>query len=440
MSMTTVATRGMLFFSTPPMKRLRRSLVAVGVLVAAAAATACSRPEPPARPAATVSRHLAGDPPTLDPITMLEEESARVAAMMFRPLLAIDKDLKLEPGLAKSWSVSADGLVYEFQLDPGATWEDGKPVTSDDVRFTLERIHDPKANAANWSWGFEDLAGIETPEPATVRVRFQKPYSERILAFNVPIVSASAYARAKPGEIDRRPVGSGPYRLASWDSNRTIRLTRRPEAPADKFPFDEVVFRIIPDDSTRFQAGARGGPRRVPHQPRPAKGGRGPAGIPEPRSHPESAASRSRRSSSGTVKMPLLSDVRVRRAFAHAWPREETAKRLYAPDGADLISGPYPPGVAANAPDVAPPAYDPAESARLLDRGRLEGGSGRRAPQGRTEGPARAHHPRPGPRRDPSRGDSPGRLREDRRRARAAPARHGRVHAAGVGRGVRRRT
>ena len=146
------------------MKRLRRSLVAAGVLVAAAAATACSRREPPARPAATVSRHLAGDPPTLDPITMLEEESARVAAMMFRPLIGIDRDLKLVPGLAKSWSVSQDGLVYEFHLDPEATWEDGKPVTSDDVRFTLERIHDPKANAANWSWGFEDLAGIETPE------------------------------------------------------------------------------------------------------------------------------------------------------------------------------------------------------------------------------------------------------------------------------------
>ena len=75
------------------------------------------------------------------------------------------------------------------------------------------------------------------------------------------------------------------------------------------------------------------------------------------------------------VRMPLLSDVRVRRALAHAWPREETAKRLYAPEGADLISGPYPPGVAANAPDVAPPAYDPAESARLLDQAGWKAGA-----------------------------------------------------------------
>jgi peptide/nickel transport system substrate-binding protein len=67
------------------------------------------------------------------------------------------------------------------------------------------------------------------------------------------------------------------------------------------------------------------------------------------------------------TKLPLLSDVRVRRALAHAWPREETARRLYPPDGAALVSGPYPSGVSANAPGVSPPAYDPAESARLLD-------------------------------------------------------------------------
>jgi peptide/nickel transport system substrate-binding protein len=348
------------------MKRVCRSLVAVGVLVAVAAATACGRREPPASPAAAISRHLSGDPPTLDPITMLEEESARVVAMMFRPLIGVDQELKLVPGLAKSWSVSEDGLVYEFHLDPEATWEDGKPVTSDDVRFTLDRIHDPKANAANWSWGFEDLAGIETPDAATVRVRFQKPYSERILAFVVPIVSASAYARAKPGDVDRRPVGSGPYRLASWDSNRTIRLTRRPDAPANKYNFEEVVFRIIPDDSTRFQAGGRGDldEFKINRDQRKATDGM-PDFLARVRvlkvQQPIEAVL------IWNVKHPFLSDVRVRRALAHAWPREEAARQLYVPDGAALVSGPYPPGVAANAPDVAPPRYDPAESARLLD-------------------------------------------------------------------------
>ena len=64
---------------------------------------------------------------------------------------------------------------------------------------------------------------------------------------------------------------------------------------------------------------------------------------------------------------PILADVRVRRALAMAWPRADTAKRLYPPDGATLLSGPYPPGTPENAPDVQPPPYDPQASARLLD-------------------------------------------------------------------------
>ncbi len=307
-----------------------------------------------------------GDPPTLDPTTMTEEEGLRVAAMMFRPLVGIDENLRPVPALAKSWSVSEDGLVYEFRLDPNVAWESGSWVTSDDVRFTIERIHDPKVNAANWSWGFEDLAGIETPDPSTVRVRFQRPYSERLLAFVLPIVSAGAYARAKPGDVDRRPAGSGPYRLVSWEANRSIRMARRPDAPAAEFPFSEVVFRVIPDDNTRFQAGARGDldEFRISRDQRKAAEGmleflarNRVLKVPQPL---EVVIL-------WNTKNPFLSDPRVRRALAHAWPREEAAKRLYPPDGASLVSGPFMPGVAANAADVAPPAHDPAQSARLLD-------------------------------------------------------------------------
>jgi peptide/nickel transport system substrate-binding protein len=347
------------------MKRVCRSL-ALGVFAGVALSSGCARREPPAPPLTALSCHLVGEPATLDPTTALEEEPLRVTGMMFRPLLGLDKNLDLVPALAKSWNVSEDGLVFEFHLDPTASWEDGKPVTSDDVRFTIERIHDPRVNAASWSSGFEDLAGIETPDPATVRVRFQKAYSERLLAFAVPIVSASAYARARPGDTDRRPVGSGPYRLVSWDANQTIRLARRADAPADRYPFDEVVFRVIPDDSTRFQAGARGDldEFRISRDQRKAT-----EGMPDflKRIRVLRVAQPVQVVIVWNTKLPLLSDARVRRALAQAWPREEAAHRLYPPDGAALVSGPYPPGVSANAPDVSPPPYDPAESARLLD-------------------------------------------------------------------------
>lgn len=362
----------MLFSQPPPMKRLSWSLIALGVL----AGFSCARREPAAPPTTTLSRHLVGDPATLDPTTTTEENALLVEEMMFRPLVGIDQERRPAPSLAVSWSVSPDGLAYEFHLDPKATWDGGSPVTSDDVRFTVERIRDPKIPAMTWRSGFEDLMAIETPDGATVRFRFREPYAERMLVFNLPIVSAAAFKRAKgPVETDRNPVGSGPYRFASWESNQKIRLVRRSGATPAEAGFTEVIFRVIPDGAVRFQAGSRGelDEFRISRDQRKAA-----------EANPQFLA-RNRILKVPqflqvlviwNCKVPILSDPRVRRALALAWARQEAAKRLYPPDGASLISGPFLPGVAEAAPDVAPPREDPAQSARLLEEAGWKAGSG----------------------------------------------------------------
>ena len=345
------------------MKRHLGILIALAVL----AISSCGRREPPPPPAATLSRHLVGDPATLDPTTSTEENGLLVVELLFRPLLGIDAERKPSPGLAQTWSVSPDGREYEFHLDPKATWHDGSAVTSDDVRFTIERIRDPKVPALTWRSGFEDLVAIETPDRTTVRLRFREPYSERLLALNLPIVSEAAFKRAKgPAETDRNPVGNGPYRFASWESNQKIRLVRRPEVPASEPGFSEVVFRVIPDGTVRYRAGARGelDEFRISRDQRKAA-----------EADPDFLA-RNRILKAPqfmdvlvlwNCRAPFLADARVRRALALAWPREEAAKRLYPPDGANLISGPFPPGAPEAAPDVAPPHEDVAEAARLLE-------------------------------------------------------------------------
>lgn len=343
------------------MKRLWR-----GVLVSAALAIlSCARREAPAAPKSVLVRHLLGDPATLDPTVSSEENGLVVEELMFRPLIGMDAARRPVPSLARSWAVSPDGLVYEFQLDPSATWDDGKRVTADDVRFTIDRVRDPKVNAANWKWAFEDLASIETPDPVTVRLRYSKPSAGRMIGFCLPIVSEAAFtSAASPAQWGRHPVGSGPYKFVSWDSNQKIRVARRPDAKDAKY--DEVLFRVIPDPAVRYQAGVRGELdefRLTRDQSRVASA-----------SQEFLAKHRIVRVPQflevmvvWNCRTPFLSDARVRLALAQAWPRTEFAKQLYAPDGAKLVSGPYPPGVPENAPDVAPPAYDPKESARLLD-------------------------------------------------------------------------
>lgn len=363
----------MLFSRQFTMKRLSRLLAALAVL----AALACGRSRPAETAKTTLVRHLVGDPLSLDPTTSTEEPGVLVWEMLFRPLVGIDGNRRPVPALAASWTVSPDALVYEFRLDhPKYTWDSGQPVTSDDVRFTIERIRDPKAAAATWRSLFDDLAAIETPDPQTVRLRFSRPYADRMLNFTIPIVSAAAFGHAKDAaETVRHPVGSGPYRLETWETNQKLKIVRRDGAGNADAKYDEVVFRVIPDGSVRYQAGLRGelDEFRLSRDQRKT-----------------ADASPEFQSRFRTIKAPqflqvlliwncrnpFLADPRVRLALAHAWPRADTGKRLYPPDGAALVTGPFPPNVPENPPDLAPPSYDPAESARLLDEAGWKPGPG----------------------------------------------------------------
>src|SRR6266496_6472925 len=187
MSKTTLAMRKtMLSSADRAMKRFWLALTALTVCCA----LSCTRPAPKAKPVGdTLYRHLAGDPPTLDPTTTNEELGLRVEDLIFRPLIGIDPKLHSVPGLAVSWSVSPDGLAYELRLDPSARWEDGSPVTSKDVAFTIDRVRDPKVPAANWRPWFDDVVSVETPNALTAIVRFRRPYAERLLGFSMPVVS-----------------------------------------------------------------------------------------------------------------------------------------------------------------------------------------------------------------------------------------------------------
>ncbi len=355
------------------MTRSRQFVAAIAVALALViSAPGCARKA--ARPVVsdTLNRHLDGDLPTLDPIVTNEELAMRVEELMFRPLIGLDHSWKFVPSLATSWAASSDGLVYDIRLDPKARWEDGTPVTSEDVAYTIERIRDPKVAAVNWKWGFDDVRSVETPDPATVIIRFEKPYEERLLALTVPIVSAAAYRRGTG--LDRQPFGTGPYRLESWTAAQKIVLVRRADAPAETYPFSRVVFHVIPDGAVRFQAGSAGqlDEFRISRDQRASA-----AASPE-------FLAKNRILKVGqfgvsmlvfNVRNQFLADSRVRLALAHSWDRVQAARTLYPPDGAPLLSGPFPAGALENAPEIKPVSFDLKESARLLDAAGLRLGS-----------------------------------------------------------------
>ena len=98
------------------------------------------QPAPSTVPVGGILRRLAADPPTLDPHLAGDTSSAALVVEIFSGLITITADLKLEPDIAERWEVSKDNTVYTFFLRKNAKFHDGRQVTAQDVKYSLERF------------------------------------------------------------------------------------------------------------------------------------------------------------------------------------------------------------------------------------------------------------------------------------------------------------
>jgi peptide/nickel transport system substrate-binding protein len=362
-------------------KPSRRALVCLLVL---AGALSASPPEGSRRPD-LLQAHLESEPRTLDPILTTDTSGHVVESLLFTPLVAFDRNLSPVAGLAQSWSISPDSRSFSFRLDPRATFDDGTPVTARDVRFTIERIRDPNVPAVARKSDFEDLESVETESDRAVRVRFSRPYSERLLAFDLQILPEHVFRGGEKAarEYGRRPVGNGPYRFARWDTGRAIVVERRRDRAGAEAGIPRVVFRILSDPSTWTNAGLRGelDEFRVPHSlaPRLER---------NPRFSSRFRTLQVPRLAQSVIvwncRHPFLSEAATRRALGMAIPRAQIVETLYR-GRARVVSGPYPAGVVENAPDVPPPPYDLQQASAFFEKaGWRRGSSGRVSKGGRS--------------------------------------------------------
>lgn len=342
------------------------SRLSVGALAVAALAAFMPGGARAARPERTLQAHLDAEPVTLDPLLTTDVSGLVVQDLLFTPLVALDQTLAPAPGLARSWRVTADGRSFAFDLDPTATFDDGRSVTAADVQFTIERIRDPKVAALARKADFDDLEAVEVLSPTAVRVRFSRPYSERLLAFNLPILPAHVFSRGEAASkgFGRKPVGNGPFRLVRWDPARAIVLERRAGEAGRPAGVERVIFRVLPDPATRLNAAIRGeldefrvSPQVLDRFRRDRRLTSRFRLLPVPRLAQTSIV--------WNCRNPSLSDRRTRRALGLAIPRRRILSSLFG-GRAREVSGPYPAGVPENAPDVRPPPHAPGEAARLL--------------------------------------------------------------------------
>ena len=191
---------------------------------------------------------------TLDPIKTVYGGDITVQGAIFERLLKVSADgTELRPGLADSWDVSDDGLVFTFHLRD-AKFSDGTIVTADDVVFSYTRLRDAPDSA--FPSVFHLVEALEALDSKTVRMGLRSP-SPGFLSFtemwNAGIVSKAAVEALGEEEFARQPVGAGPFRLKEWLQGDRVVLERNPHYWQQGKPYlDGVEFLYVTDDNTRL--------------------------------------------------------------------------------------------------------------------------------------------------------------------------------------------
>src|SRR5262245_8044234 len=164
----------------------------------------------------------------------------------------------MAPGLAESWSVTPDGLVYEFVLLKGVRFHNGDPVTADDVKFSFERYRGTAHKTLK-----ERTAAIENPDPGRVRIRLKEPWPD-FMTYYASATGAGWIVPRKYVEkigdegFKRAPIGAGPYRYVSFTPGVELVLEAFDQYWRKSPNVKRLVLKVVPDEATRLAAVKRG--------------------------------------------------------------------------------------------------------------------------------------------------------------------------------------
>ena len=301
-----------------------------------------------------------GDSVGLDPAYETDGNSFMVCDNIFEALVAYaDESTQLEPGLAESWDVSADGKTYTFHLRKGVKFHDGTPFNADAVVFSIGRMmKERKVKFLNssitipaqertpeyWvSMEMDDTVdAIEAVDDYTVVFKLKRveaPFLANMGMDFADIISPTAFMK-NPKEFVRTPVGTGPFKFVSWVKDDRIILDKNTDYWDKKGgPYlDKLIFRSIPENSVRFLE-LKTGNIHICQFPNPAD-------IPLAKQDKKLKLVSQPGMNIGYLSFnhtkKLWQDVNLRKAIAHAINREAIVDNIYQGMG-QVARNPIPP-------------------------------------------------------------------------------------------------
>ena len=300
------------------------------------------------------------DPDSLNPILMTTQGAANVTRLVFNGLVRFDENLEPAPDLAESWERTPTAIVFHLRKD--VRWHDGAAFTAADVEFTWRAIMDGAVASPRRS-DFQLVESLEVVDAHTVRVVYRQPHAFALNAWTVGMLPRHLLA-GRPAawwtaHFNRQPVGTGPFRFAEWRTNEHIVLAKNTDYFRGPPHLDRIVFRIIPDRVAM----------RIAFQTRqidlwevePAAAAKLEG---DSRFEVLSAPSLGYTFIGWNLRQPLLQDLRVRQALAHAIDVDAIIRHVIGGRGR-RATGPFTPAMSFFDEGVAPLAFDP-ERARLL--------------------------------------------------------------------------
>ncbi|SBV25290.1 peptide/nickel transport system substrate-binding protein [Micromonospora krabiensis] len=348
------------------MIRLRPTLHRLAVTTAAAALlalAACSAPTDPAGTSggSTLVVATADEPDALNPVLNYGVDGA---ALVFDGLVARDADNTLIPALARELpAVSADGRTVTATLRDGVLFHDGSTLTAQDVVFTYQAVLDPKVDSTLRS-DLDMVESVSAPDPATVVFRLRHPYAPFLQRLTLGVVPAALLhgQDLNKAEFNRKPVGTGPYRVESWTPGDRLVLTANERYFGGRPANNRVVVAFVADDNVRAQR-MRAGEFDATELPPKLAAGFGS----DDAYRVERVPTADYRGVMLPMGNPVLADAAVRRALHLTVDRAAMVNGILGGAG-DPAFGPVPPTSEFADPSIAgSPTGDPAAASALLD-------------------------------------------------------------------------
>ena len=334
----------------------RRNFLAVsGTALALASAPALAAGQ--AKRSGEIAAGLSERMLTLDPANHYSISTTSVLRHLFDPLIDVTNDSKFVPALAETWR-PVNNTTWRFTLRKGVTFHDGTPFNADSVVFTLRRVQSNSKLIK--SFVYQDIESVEKDGDYAVTVTSKRPFGS--LPAHLTMLGMLPPSAGKNEEaFFQKPVGTGPFRFASWTHGDQIAMTANPTYWKPGIPkVEKVTFRFIPELSTRTAA-LRSGELQVIDRVTPdlvetLKGTRGVKVLDVP-------AIEAQRWIFQLGKEPVK-DQRLRQAISLAIDRGVIIKELLKGYGRPVDS-PVPPGLIGHM-SLPPKVYDPEKARQIL--------------------------------------------------------------------------